>query len=137
MVRGRDGSDTPSKMLFTEKKINNGFEYWTEDVFGVVKLESSARLGKEELDLIISFLSKCKDHSQTIQGEVALKDSRISYEFIKRPIWNDDDDEEEQVEEEHKASLIVRVARFMKAFVQAWKTARSSMGEKKIKPWQK
>ncbi len=122
-------------MIFQEKKNKNGYEYKTEDIFGTVTLVSTIKIEPEILDDIIVLLLKQNILAKTVKGTVRNGEEIISYEFIKRPIW--EDEEENLCENTHtsiskpekesiatprfKIPAINWLKRFVVAFRKAWK----------------
>ncbi len=84
-------------MVFQEKKIQSGYSYFIEDVFGEVLIKSPEKLTGELLDSIISLLLKQNSTAQKISGEVKLDNGLVSYEFNKAPMWKLGDDEDEDI----------------------------------------
>jgi len=121
-------------MLFLEKKLKKGFQYYTEDVFGTVEIKSDNELGPDILDGIIGLLLNQSASAKTIEGEVKVDKSVIKYKFIKAPSWGDEektcDDTHISIPKQEKGFtrilrlLILKLSwfsRFVGAFREAWK----------------
>lgn len=81
-------------MIFQEKKVEEGFEYKVEDVFGVIELKSPEKLEGETLDSIVVILLKGPNAGR-VEGEVATPFGPLSYVFTRAPQWEDDDELEQ------------------------------------------
>lgn len=127
-------------MLFAEKKITDGFNYWTEDVFGEVTIDSTVKLDGKMLDKITMLILKQEPGAETVKGEVRHDDGVVSYTLKRAPQWQDDDEDEREEEickntpisilERAKGIIVTALLmipgfkwcrRFAVAFLEAWR----------------
>jgi hypothetical protein len=127
-------------MLFAEKKITDGFNYWTEDVFGEVTIDSNLKLDAKMLDRITLLILKQEPGAETVNGEVRHDKGVVSYTLKRAPQWADLDDEElgEEICKNTPTSILERAKgiivnallmipgfswckRFVEAFLEAWR----------------
>ncbi len=127
-------------MIFQERKIETGFHYTVEDIFGVIDIESSTKLEPDILDEMVVVLLRQNLNAREISGEVKHGDGIVKYVFKPRPIWEDDDEKNKckdtltSIKKQENASTQTRLSRipllnwfrrFAGAFREAWKKARS------------
>ena len=133
-------------MLFTEKRAKENWEYWTEDVFGTVTINSTTKLDAKMLDRITLLILKQEPGAETVNGEVRHDTGVVSYTLKRRPRWEDLEDEElseeickntptstSETEEEYTARkglptwiyvpdhILSWCKRFVGAFLEAWR----------------
>lgn len=73
-------------MKFLEKKLDDGFEYFVEDIFGEMTITSKGlQLKVETLDLIVSSVLQ----SGKTSGDITPK---VSFSFKKRIQWEEEED---------------------------------------------
>ncbi len=92
----RNGNTT--KMIFQEKKIENGYIYEVEDVFGNISIESDTKIKGDILDDMVVLLLKKNLSAEIINGEIKHKDGVVKYTFKRAPIWSEDEEEKNQCE---------------------------------------
>ena len=59
-------------MLYQERKIEDGYHYTTEDVFGIIDLYSDTKLDKDTLDIFVVEILKIS-HPQGYINNVRFK----------------------------------------------------------------
>lgn len=126
-------------MIFQERKIETGYSYDVEDVFGTVHLESDVKLDGEKLDGVVVLLLRQNIRAEEIRGEVKFESGKIIYIFKRAPTWTDDDEDDicentptstsEQVKgSTWTANPAIRtlslLQRFVEAFREAWKKTK-------------
>lgn len=121
-------------MIFIEKKLETGYQYICEEVFGIVEIDSTQKIKGSILDDLIVLLLKRKETAQTITGTVKIDEKNIiSYKFKREAQWK----EEEKCEnisilinkQENEFTQMFRSIRralywpkrFVVAFLEAWK----------------
>lgn len=77
-------------MTFTERKIENGFEYFVEDLFGEMTFTSKEKLSPATLDSCVLQLLKTEIDKGIIKDEKNNND--ISFYYNKMPKWLDDNE---------------------------------------------
>jgi hypothetical protein len=125
-------------MLFAEKKIENGYTYEVNDVFGSIQIESEKQLEGKLLDEIVGVLLRKNLRAQIISGKVENGGSKIKYKFVKAPQWSDDDDtcKDTPTSTSTQASAYTRISRsiggalsrckrFAEASHTAWKKSKN------------
>lgn len=125
-------------MIFQERKLETGFTYDVEDVFGKIHIDSPTKLEPDILDEMVVLLLKRNLTAETITGEVKHKDGVVAYTFKRAPMWEDDKEPCESTHtstpKQENASTPTRrlgipilswCKRFVVAFREAWKKGRS------------
>lgn len=79
-------------MLYQEKKIETGFTYDVEDIFGKIHIESSTKLGPDLLDDLVVELIKQNTTAETISGEVKHSGGVVKYNYTRAPLWDESED---------------------------------------------
>lgn len=133
-------------MVFTEQKTKKGYKYKVEDVFGVITIESDAKLNGDTLDGMVVLLLRTDGKASISTGKVETKTGIVTYRFEKRATWepgNEDEDfkvfkpcestptSTKKQESEDTATNRSRVniwswcKRFVVAFQEAWKKTKN------------
>ena len=76
-------------MLFIEKKIDTGFEYFTEEFLGTFTFKCSEKIPSSTLDTLVLAISKSPE---TTEGEIDYKGLHIDYAFERKDMWEEDDE---------------------------------------------
>lgn len=123
-------------MTFIEKKKENGYDYYCEDVFGKVEIDSPEKLKGEMLDEIVSVLLKVKSPAKEVTGQYQIESGLLKYKLTKAPAWSEDEEKEpcentltsrkeagkEFIRIKNYADAIISwFQRFAEAFREAWK----------------
>ena len=82
-------------MIFQEKKVEEGYEYKVEDVFGVVVIKSDAQLDASTLDDMVLLLLRQSTNAAIVNGTVKHDRGTVRYTFTKEPQWGNVSPEEE------------------------------------------
>ena len=133
-------------MIFAERKIESGFTYEVEDIFGTISIESDKKLTGDILDDMVLLLLRQNGNAAEMSGEVKHNDGIIKYTFKKRPLWEDEEEtpcentptltsEQENVSTRTIRSRVVSILswlpRFVGAFLEAWKKAGPTYPQKR------
>ena len=128
-------------MLFQERKIETGYHYRVEDVFGTVDIDSPTKMNADILDDMVVLLLGQKLGAKEVSGSVKHEDGEVTYKFVKADMWSEPEEEtpcentptstKEQASESHLLSLLnfpkkigntwSWCKRFVEAFREAWK----------------
>lgn len=129
-------------MIFAERKVERGYTYDVEDVFGTIHIESPDKLEPDLLDDMVVLLLKQNLSAEVVEGEVQHKGGTVRYRFQKAKQWDEDDDDDDipcadtptSTKKQESASTPTSPSRtgalswprrFAGAFREAWKkTAR-------------
>ena len=82
-------------MIFQEKKVDAGWEYKVEDVFGTIKIRSDVQLDGDMLDDMVSLLLRQDQNAGTVQGSVRHDRGTVEYTFTRESQWSEATPEEE------------------------------------------
>lgn len=74
-------------MIFTEKKLKDGYEYETEQFVGTFKFNSKEQILPATLDSLVLILSS----SASSQGKTEHKGQAIEYTFARKDLWEDEE----------------------------------------------
>lgn len=139
MILGLYGPGIQYTMIFQEKKIENGYHYKVEDIFGVVEMTANTKLDKELLDDMVVHLLAQNIQAETVTGKVSAGDTTVEYVFKKAPIWSEIDEEIPcentpiSTKRTVSESIVIALCRvtgwnwsrkFVAAFREAWRNAR-------------
>jgi len=83
-------------MIFQEKKLESGYEYKVEDVFGEIVFTSDIKLDGDKLDGMVSLLLGQSGNAETVTGTVRHDLGSVEYTFTKASLWGDVTPEEER-----------------------------------------
>ena len=130
-------------MIFQERKVESGYHYKCEDIFGEVEITAPEQLDKDTLDDLIVFLLEQKTSAELLTGSVKIEAGTVAYTFKRRPIWEDLDPEpcenSPTSTQRPENGFIVRTVwtllmlpektinwcrKFVGAFLEAWKNVR-------------
>ena len=126
-------------MLFREQKIETGWQYDIDDVFGSAWIKSSQKLDADTLDSLIMVIMKHEPGAGEVNGSVEVtEDHTITYYLKRTPIWSEDDEplcensrtltQEQAGVPTTTALLLTRtficLRRFVSAFREAWRKSR-------------
>lgn len=82
-------------MIFQEKKVEDGYEYKIEDVFGVIDIKSDQQLEADTLDGMVLLLMRQDKGAGQIRGSVQHETGSVDYTFTRAPQWEEDDEEDD------------------------------------------
>jgi hypothetical protein len=82
-------------MIYKEKKIKNKYEYELNEIFGDLVIHSDFKLDGNHLDDITMLLLKANLKAEKITGDVKLEQGVVSYNFIRRPMWEGEEEEKQ------------------------------------------
>jgi len=82
-------------MIFQEKKVEEGWEYKIEDVFGVMDFYCDEKIPVDVLDDMVLLLLRQNLSAHVVKGEVKTDQGIVRYNFTKEPQWGDVSPEEE------------------------------------------
>ncbi len=80
-------------MLFQERKIETGYHYKVEDVFGTVDIESPTKLTPDLLDDMVVLLLGQKLSAKEVSGSVKHESGEVTYKFVKADMWSEPEEE--------------------------------------------
>ncbi len=131
-------------MIFAERKIESGFTYEVEDIFGTISIESDKKLTGDILDDMVLLLLRQNGNAGEISGEVKHDGGIVKYVFKKRPIWEKDEETPcestpTSIPKQESAStrilhlprsILSWFKRFVGAFLEAWRKAGKTYPQK-------
>ena len=82
-------------MIFQEKKVEEGWEYKIQDVFGVMEFYSDEKIPVDVLDDMVLLLLRQNLSALVVKGEVKTEQGIVRYTFTKEPQWGEVSPEEE------------------------------------------
>jgi len=82
-------------MIFQEKKVEEGWEYKINDVFGVMEFYSDEKIIVDVLDDMVLLLLRQNLSALVVKGEVKTEQGIVRYTFTKEPQWGEVSPEEE------------------------------------------
>ena len=82
-------------MIFQEKKVEDGYEYKIDDVFGTIEMWSSIKLDADILDDVVLLLLRQSTNAAIVNGTVKHDRGTVRYTFTKEPQWSKVTPEEE------------------------------------------
>ena len=82
-------------MIFQEKKVDQGWEYKIEDVFGVMDFYCDEKIPVDVLDDMVLLLLRQNLSAHVVKGEVKTDQGIVRYNFTKEPQWGEVSPEEE------------------------------------------
>ena len=82
-------------MIFQEKKVEEGWEYKINDVFGVMDFYCDEKIPVDVLDDMVLLLLRQNLSAHVVKGEVKTDQGIVRYNFTKEPQWGDVSPEEE------------------------------------------
>jgi hypothetical protein len=82
-------------MIFQEKKVEEGWEYKINDVFGVMDFYCDEKIPVDVLDDMVLLLLRQNLSAHVVKGEVKTDQGIVRYTFTKEPQWGDVSPEEE------------------------------------------
>ena len=74
-------------MIFQEKKVEEGWEYKINDVFGVMDFYCDEKIPVDVLDDMVLLLLRQNLSAHVVKGEVKTDQGIVRYTFTKEPQW--------------------------------------------------
>lgn len=128
-------------MIFQERKVETGYHYRVEDVFGTIDINSTKKLDAGILDDMVVLLLRQNVSAKEVTGSVKHDDGEVTYKFVKADLWSEPEEEKlcenipTSTKKQESASIATYLSsllqmpkrtmnwckRFVEAFLEAWR----------------